>query len=152
MDIRYEKIITRLELGEPLSKICRDKTMPSLSAVYKAQREDEDLRKKIRNARECGVYTLLDKIAEEIEIPKSNQEMHFYKEKMAHIRWIASKLASNVFADKTKQEVKQDLTMSITWGKPDVKKDIIEVKEVMDQVSSVGAQAIPGASAANQET
>ena len=78
--------------------------------------------------------------------------MHFYKEKMAHIRWIASKLASNVFADKTKQEVKQDLTMSITWGKPDVKKDIIEVKEVMDQVSSVGAQAIPGASAANQET
>ena len=152
MDIKQDEIIKRLELGEPLSKICRDKEMPSLSTVYKAQREDEELQKKIRRAREVGVYTLLDKIAEEIEIPKSNQEMHFYKEKMAHIRWIASKLASNVFADKTKQEVKQDLTMSIKWGQPDVKKDIIEVKEVMDQVSSVGAQAIPGASAANQET
>lgn len=149
MDIRYEKIITRLELGEPLSKICRDKTMPSLSAVYKAQREDEDLQKKIRNARETGVYTLLDKIAEDMEIPKSNQEMHFIKEKWSHIRWIASKLASNVFADKTKSEVKQDLTMSISWGKPNDKKDLIEVKEVMDQVPGVGIKTISGTSAAD---
>ena len=151
MDNRYEEIIKRLELGEPLSKICRDKTMPSLSTVYKVQREDEDLQKKIRHARETGVYTLLDKIAEDMEIPKSNQEMHFIKEKCSHIRWIASKLASNVFADKTKSEVKQDLTMSISWGKPDVKKDIIEVKEVMDQVPGMGAQAISGTGGVNQE-
>ena len=77
MDIKQNEIIKRLELGEPLSKICRDKTMPSLSAVYKAQREDEDLQKKIRNARETGVYTLLDKIAEDMEVPKNNQEMMF---------------------------------------------------------------------------
>ena len=90
MDIKQDEIIRRLELGEPLSKICRDSTMPSLSTVYKAQREDEKLQKKIRNARETGVYTLLDKIAEDMEIPKSNQEMHFIKEKWQHIRWIAS--------------------------------------------------------------
>ena len=40
MDIKQDEIIRRLELGEPLSKICRDSTMPSLSTVYKAQRED----------------------------------------------------------------------------------------------------------------
>jgi len=147
MDIRYEEIIKRLELGEPLSKICRDKEMPSLSAVYKTQREDEKLQKKIRNARETGVYTLLDKIAEDMEIPKSNQEMHFIKEKWGHIRLIASKLASNVFADKVKSEVKQDLNMQISWGEPDVK----EIKTVMDQVSSVDVKAIPGASGVNSK-
>ena len=83
-----------------------------------------------------------------MEIPKSNQEMHFIKEKWQHIRWIASKLASNVFADKVKSEVKQDLNMQISWGEPDVK----EIKTVMDQVSSVDVKAIPGASGVNSKT
>tara|TARA_R100001530_G_scaffold129817_1_gene100342 strand:- start:3024 stop:3482 length:459 start_codon:yes stop_codon:yes gene_type:complete len=144
MDIKQNEIIKRLELGEPLSKICRDKTMPSLSAVYKAQREDEDLQKKIRNARETGVYTLLDKIAEDMEVPKNNQEMMFIKEKWGHIRWIASKLASNVFADKTKSEIKQDLTMSVSWGAPNDEKNMLQAKEVMDQVSSTSVKELPG--------
>jgi hypothetical protein len=148
MDIKQDEIIKRLELGEPLSKICRDKSMPSLSTVYKAQREDEKLQKKIRNARETGVYTLLDKIAEEMEVPKSNHEVHFLREKWSHIRWIASKLASNVFADKTKSEVKQDLTMSISWGKPDDKKDMLQAQKIVDQVSSVDSKAISNSRAA----
>jgi hypothetical protein len=152
MDIKQDEIIRRLELGEPLSKICRDSTMPSLSTVYKAQREDEKLQKKIRNARETGVYTLLDKIAEDMEIPKSNQEMHFIKEKWQHIRWIASKLASNVFADKTKSEIRQDLTMSISWGKPHDKKNLLQAKEVVDHISSVDVKAIPGTSRVNSKT
>jgi hypothetical protein len=152
MDIKQDEIIRRLELGEPLSKICRDSTMPSLSTVYKAQREDEKLQKKIRNARETGVYTLLDKIAEDMEIPKSNQEMHFIKEKWQHIRWIASKLASNVFADKTKSEIKQDLTMSVSWGKPHDKNNLLQAKEVVDHISSVDVKAIPGASGVNSKT
>ena len=148
MDIKQDEIIKRLELGEPLSKICRDKSMPSLSTVYKAQREDEELQKKIRNARETGVYTLLDKIAEEMEVPKSNHEVHFLREKWSHIRWIASKLASNVFADKTKSEVKQDLTMSISWGKPDDKKDMLQAQKIVDQVSNVDSKAISNSRAA----
>lgn len=149
MDSKYEEIIKRLELGEPLSKICRDKTLPSLSAVYKAQREDESLQKKIRNARETGVYTLLDKIAEDMEIPKSNQEMHFIKEKWQHIRWIASKLASNVFADKIKSDIKQDLTMSVSWGAPNDKTNMLQAKEIIDQVSSVDVKDLPGANVSN---
>ena len=66
--------------------------------------------------------------------------MHFIKEKWQHIRWIASKLASNVFADKVKSEVKQDLNMLISWGEPNVK----EIKTVMDQVSSTPIKELPG--------
>ena len=34
MDI-YEKICERLELGEPLSTICKGKDFPEVSSVYK---------------------------------------------------------------------------------------------------------------------
>lgn len=143
MDSKYQEIIKRLELGEPLSKICRDKSLPSLSAVYKAQREDESLQKKIRNARETGVYTLLDKIAEDMEIPKSNQEMHFIKEKWQHIRWIASKLASNVFADRIKSDIKQDVKMVVSWGAPNDETNMLQAKKIIDQVSSVDVKDLP---------
>ena len=35
------EIIKRLELGEPLSKITRDKKLPDASTVYRYCREDE---------------------------------------------------------------------------------------------------------------
>ena len=68
----------------------------------------------------------------------------FIKEKWGHIRWIASKLASNVFADKTKSEIKQDLTMSVSWGAPNDEKNMLQAKEVMDQVSSTSVKELPG--------
>ena len=83
-----------------------------------------------------------------MEVPKSNHEVHFLREKWSHIRWIASKLASNVFADKTKSEVKQDLTMSISWGKPDDKKDMLQAQKIVDQVSNVDSKAISNSRAA----
>ena len=67
MDI--EKIIERLELGEPLTKICKDKKMPSLSAFYKAMRNNEELQKKVRAARETGCFTIIDKMNEDLETP-----------------------------------------------------------------------------------
>ena len=36
-----EEICKRLELGEPLSRICKDKSMPDTSTVYRHCREDE---------------------------------------------------------------------------------------------------------------
>ena len=39
------EIIKRLELGEPLSKITRDKKLPDASTVYRYCREDEELTK-----------------------------------------------------------------------------------------------------------
>ena len=143
---QIEKICERLELGEPLSTICKDKTMPSVSSIYKKCRGDDKLQKKIMAARQTGVWTLLDKIAEDMQIPKTPQETHFLREKWSHIRWLATKLASNTFGDKSQVEQKIDNHLIISWGEPKDDKNIIQAKEVMDQVSSVDVKAIPGES------
>ena len=80
-----------------------------------------ELHDKIMQARQTGVWTLLDKIAEDMEIPKTPQETHFLREKWSHIRWMASKLAAKTFGDKLQQDIKQDTTITVSWGKPKVK-------------------------------
>ena len=103
---QIEKICERLELGEPLSVICKDKTMPDVSTVYKKCRGDDKLQKKIMAARQTGVWTLLDKIAEDMQIPKTPQETHFLREKWSHIRWLATKLAASTFGDNSIEQIK----------------------------------------------
>ena len=92
---------------------------------------------------------MLDKIAEDMQIPKTPQETHFLREKWSHIRWLATKLASTTFGDKSQVQQKIDNHLIISWGEP--KDDIKEIKNVMDQVSSVDVQRIPGAVGNNQE-
>ena len=146
---KIEKICERLELGEPLSTICKEADFPDVSTIYKKCRADEKLRQKIMAARQTGVWTLLDKIAEDMQIPKTPQETHFLREKWSHIRWLATKLASSTFGDKSQVQQKIDNHLIISWGEP--KDDIKEIKNVMDQVSSVDVQRIPGAVGNNQE-
>ena len=143
---QIEKICERLELGEPLSTICKDKSMPDVSTVYKKCRADKELQAKIMRARQTGVWTLLDRIAEDMQVPKTPQETHFLREKWSHIRWLATKLAASTFGDKSQGEQKIDNHLIISWGEPKNENNIIQAKEVMDQVSSVDAKAIPGAS------
>ena len=149
---KYEKICERLELGIPLSTICKDKDMPDVSTVYKKCRADEKLQKKIMAARQTGVWTLLDKIAEDQQTPKTPQETHFLREKWGHVRWLATKLASSTFGDKSQVEQKIDNKIVISWKEPDDERNIIEAKAVMDQVRSVDVKAIPGASTSNKKT
>ena len=92
-------------------------------------------------ARQTGVWTLLDKIAEDMQIPKTPQETHFLREKWSHIRWLATKLASTTFGDKSQIQQKIDNRMIITWGEPS---DDKEIKTVMDQVSSTSIKELPG--------
>ena len=139
---KIETICKRLELGEPLSTICKDKDMPDVSTVYKHCRNDEKLREKVMAARQTGVWTLLDKIAEDMQIPKTPQETHFLREKWSHIRWLATKLASTTFGDKSQVQQKIDNHLIIiSWGEPNNDKDI---KTVMDQVSSTPIKELPG--------
>jgi len=114
--ITLDKISVELEKGLPLTKICKDKTMPSLSTVYKWMREDDKVYTQVMKARRIGAFTLLDEINEELENPKSNQEMMYWREKLTHVRWMVSKLISDVFGEKSKQEIKQDNTITIRWG------------------------------------
>ena len=114
--ITLDKISVELEKGLPLTKICKDKTMPSLSTVYKWMREDDKVYAQVMKARRIGAFTLLDEINEELENPKSNQEMMYWREKLTHVRWMVSKLISDVFGEKSNQEIKQDNTITIRWG------------------------------------
>ena len=139
---QIEPIIKRLELGEPLSKITKDKKLPDASTVYKYCRENEELHKKVMQARQTGVWTLLDNIAEDMEIPKTPQETHFLREKYSHIRWLASKLASNVFGDKSKQEIKQDTTITVSWINPN-ENNMVEAKKIVEEVQATSVPSLP---------
>ena len=114
--------------------------MPDVSTVYKYCRNNEKLREKVMAARQMGVWTLLDKIAEDMQIPKTPQETHFLREKWSHIRWLATKLASTTFGDKSQVQQKIDNHLIISWGEPADDKNI---KTVMDQVSSTPIEKLP---------
>ena len=113
-----EEIIKRLELGEPLTRICKDNHIPEISTVYRKIRGSERLQKKVRAARETGVFTLIDKLTEELDTPVDNQQMMWKREVFSYLKWLASKLGSDTFGDKTRQEIKQDSTLTISWGRP----------------------------------
>jgi len=147
---QIEKICERLELGEPLSVICKDKDFPDVSTIYKKCRADERLKEKIMAARQTGVWTLLDKIAEDMQIPKTPQETHFLREKWSHIRWLATKLASTTFGDKSQIQQKIDNRMIITWGEPE-NENIKKVENDLDQVRGLDVAAISGAERNNQK-
>ena len=70
------------------------------------------------------------------------KETHFLREKWSHIRWLATKLASSTFGDKSQVQQKIDNHLIISWGTP--KDDIKEIKNVMDQVSSLDVKKLPG--------
>ena len=134
-----DEIIKRLELGEPLSKITRDKKLPDASTVYKHSRDNKDLHDKIMQARQTGVWTLLDKIAEDMEIPKTPQETHFLREKYSHIRWLASKLAAKTFGDKLQQDIKQDTTITVSWGNPN---DMVDAKKIVEEIQTTAVPSL----------
>ena len=135
-----DEIIKRLELGEPLSKITKDKKLPDASTVYKYCRDSKELHEKIMQARQTGVWTLLDKIAEDMEVPKTPQETHFLREKYSHIRWLASKLAAKTFGDKVQQDIKQDTTITVSWGNPS---DMVEAKKIVEEVQTTSVPSLP---------
>jgi hypothetical protein len=135
-----DEIIKRLELGEPLSKITKDKKLPDASTVYKYCRDSKELHEKIMQARQTGVWTLLDKIAEDMEIPKTPQETHFLREKYSHIRWLASKLAAKTFGDKVQQDIKQDTTITVSWGNPN---DMVKAEKIVEELQTTSIPSLP---------
>ena len=146
MDLKQtETILKRLELGEHLSRICKDKDLPDVSTVYKHCRKDEKLQKKIMSARQLGVFTLLDKMSEEMEVPKTPQETHFYRERWNNIKWLASKLASSTFGDKSKVEQKIDNHLTISWKLDKHEENIKLAQKVEEQIPSTPITSLPGA-------
>ncbi len=113
--------------GKPLTRICQDKTNPSLSKVYNWIAEDKEFAEKILTARKIAAQTYLDKMIEELEFA-DNKNIAVVREKLHHYRWMASKLIG-IYGDK--QEIKQDTNIQITWSNQDQE----NYKDVTNSVS-----------------
>ena len=103
--------------GKPLTQICQEKDLPSLTTIYKWINSNPSFAKQITQARKVGCQTYLDKMITELETA-SHKDVPILREKLHHYRWLASKLLPSLYGDK--QEVIQDTKVTIEWKKPDV--------------------------------
>ena len=122
-----DQICQELMSGKPLTSICRNKDLPSLSTVHRWIDKHPSFAKQILQARRVGTQYYLDKMIEELETV-SAKDVGIVREKLHHYRWLASKLLPSLYGDK--QEVVQDTKVTITWQQPDMK--VVEGEIVKD--------------------
>ena len=117
--------------GTPLTQICKDKNLPSLSKVYNWCAENKDFAQKIMSARRIGSQTYLDHMIEELE-GADNKNIMVIREKLHHYRWLSSKLLPGIYGDK--KEVAVDQKIEIKWSNDE--DDITEAKNVTNSGST----------------
>ena len=103
----------KLMEGIPLTTICQNKDLPSLSKVYNLCAEDKDFAQRIMTARRLGSQTYLDKMITELQ-NADNKNIMVIREKLHHYRWLASKLLGQIYGDK--KEVQVDQKIEISWS------------------------------------
>ena len=103
-------------IGQPLTKICSRKELPSLATINRWITKHPSFAKQIINARRVGTQYYLDKMIEELET-MSAKDVGIVREKLQHYRWLAQKLLPNLYGDK--QEVVQDTKITIQWQQPE---------------------------------
>ena len=121
----------KLMEGTPLTTICQDKDLPSLSKVYNWCAEDKEFAQRIMNARRIGSQTYLDRCITELE-NADHKNIGVVRERLFHYRWLASKLLGQIYGDK--KEVQVDQHIEISWS--DDKTYENEVKNVTNSGSS----------------
>ena len=107
-----DQICQELMNGQPLTRICSRKELPSIATVNRWISKDPSFAKQITNARRVGTQFYLDKMIEELET-MSAKDVGIVREKLHHYRWLASKLLPSLYGDK--QEVIQDTKITIQW-------------------------------------
>ena len=107
-----DQICQELMNGQPLTRICSRKELPSIATVNRWISKDPSFAKQITNARRVGTQYYLDKMIEELE-SVSAKDVGIVREKLHHYRWLASKLLPSLYGDK--QEVVQDTKITIQW-------------------------------------
>ena len=113
-----DQICQELMNGQPLTRICSKKELPSLATINRWIAKHPSFAKQITNARRVGTQYYLDKMIDELETV-SAKDVGIVREKLHHYRWLASKLLPSLYGDK--QEVVQDTKVTITWQQPDMK-------------------------------
>ena len=121
------KLLKSVMSGTPLSKVCKDEDMPSLSKVYSWIAKHPDFAKDLVQARRCGAQSYIDQAIEALDTA-DNSNIHVVREKANMARWMASKLIP-VYGDK--QQILQDTRIEISWKTPDEK----EMKSVNSSVA-----------------
>ena len=114
-----DQILEQLQLGTPLTKICKQKAMPGLTTVYKWARDNKEFAADLQDARKTGAATWLDRCLELLEqkdIPPN--QLGFLREQMHHYRWLASKLIS-VYGDKSEVKQTGESTIKVMWESED---------------------------------
>ena len=111
-----EQICQELMNGQPLTRICSNKDLPSLATINRWIAKHPSFAKQITNARRVGTQYYLDKMIEELET-MSAKDVGIVREKLHHYRWLASKLLPSLYGDK--QEVIQDTKITIQWQQPE---------------------------------
>ena len=117
------QIVNQLMTGVPLSKICKDQKMPSLSKVYNWLKTNKEFSKNLLQARRIGAQSYIDLAIEELE-KADNKNIMVVREKLQMCRWMASKLIP-IYGDK--QQIIQDTKIEISWNNPS--KDLHNVTE-----------------------
>ena len=120
------KLLKSVMSGTPLSKVCKDENMPSLSKVYSWIAKHPDFAKDLVQARRCGAQSYIDQAIEALQTA-DNKNIHVVREQASMARWMASRLLP-IYGDK--QQIIQDTKIEITWNTPD--------KEEMKSVNSTG--------------
>ena len=108
------QIVNQLMTGVPLSKICKDQKMPSLSKVYNWLKTNKEFSKNLLAARRIGAQSYIDSAIEELE-KADNKNIMVVREKLQMCRWMASKLIP-IYGDK--QQIIQDTKIEISWNVP----------------------------------
>lgn len=114
-----DKILEQLQLGTPLTKICKQKDMPALTTVYKWARDNKEFAADLQDARKTGAATWLDRCLELLEqkdIPPN--QIQLLRESLHHYRWLASKLIS-VYGDKSEVKQTGESTIKVMWETED---------------------------------
>ena len=113
-----DQICQELMNGQPLTKICSRKELPSLATINRWITKHPSFAKQITQARKVGCQTYLDKMITELETA-SHKDVPILREKLHHYRWLAQKLLPALYGDK--QEIVQDTKIEITWQQPEIK-------------------------------
>ena len=109
------KLLKSVMSGTPLSKVCKDEDMPSLSKVYSWITKHPDFAKDLVQARRCGAQSYIDQAIEALQTA-DNKNIHVVREQASMARWMASRLLP-IYGDK--QQIIQDTKIEITWNTPD---------------------------------
>ena len=109
-----DKIITELEQGRTMTDVCRSKGFPGVTTINRWKQQDSKFAAAVLEARKTGALLLLDQMQDLLMQEVEPTKVQWYRERLHHFRWLASKLIST-FGDKQTVENVGEPQIQIVW-------------------------------------